>query len=39
MKVIKIKYTKNLKNNWIIELDGSKINSWNDFYKIIQKRN
>ena len=25
------------KNNWIIELDGSKINSWNDFYKIIQK--
>ena len=25
------------KNNWIIELDGSKINSWDDFYKIIQK--
>ena len=21
------------KNNWIIELDGSKINSWDDFYK------
>ena len=25
------------KNKWIIELDGSKINSWDDFYKIIQK--
>ena len=25
------------KNRWIIELDGSKINSWDDFYKIIQK--
>ena len=25
------------KNNWVIELDGSKINSWDDFYKIIQK--
>ena len=25
------------KNNWIIELDGSKINNWDDFYKIIQK--
>ena len=24
------------KNKWIIELDGSKINSWDDFYKIIQ---
>lgn len=26
------------KNKWIIELDGSKINSWDDFYKIIQKK-
>jgi len=25
------------KNKWIIELDGSKINNWDDFYKIIQK--
>ena len=25
------------KNKWIIELDGSKIDSWDDFYKIIQK--
>ena len=25
------------KNNWVIELDGSKINNWDDFYDIMQK--
>ena len=33
----KNKIYEKFKNNWIIELDGSKINSWDDFYKIIQK--
>ena len=36
-KHYKNKIYEKSKNKWIIELDGSKINSWDDFYKIIQK--
>ena len=34
----KEKIYENSKDKWIIELDGDKINNWDDFYDIMQKK-